>query len=314
MLIPVLLALQSLAAGESCPAAEDVQTRVRTILHLGPEQQLTESFLVERHEAGLYVVLKAADASVIGERTLPLEGSCDELAQAAAVVLSAWLTDVHPDFAGALPAPVTEPAAEPPPAPAPEKPEPAKPAPAAKPAPVFPVRPSAPPNPGRFDWGAGAGGDISSVGFAPAVLASAGYGPESSGLGLSLLAVLSTAREQRLGVGQVEWRRWPVMLGPSWRLTWSGLRWDLAAGPSVAWLHLVGKNFLDDQTEDGATFGGALTIRAAGQGALAPFGLANLQYYPGDSVAFITDQTGAMEEWVLPHLTFLVTVGLRFAH
>ena len=155
MLIPVLFALQSLAAGETCPAAEDVQAKVRTILHLAPEQQLTESFLVERHEAGLYVVLKAADASVIGERTLPLEGSCDELAQAAAVVLSAWLTDVHPDFAGALPAPVPAPAPEPQPPPEPAKPEATPPPAVRKPAPVFPVRPSAPPNPGRFDWGLG---------------------------------------------------------------------------------------------------------------------------------------------------------------
>ncbi|HYJ09583.1 MAG TPA: hypothetical protein VEX18_11255, partial [Polyangiaceae bacterium] len=146
MLVPALIAFQSLAAGDTCPAAADVQGRVRSILHLAPEQQLSESFLVERHEGGLYVVLKSADSGVIGERTLPLEGSCDELAQAAAVVLSAWLTHVHPDFAGALPEP------EPPPPPEPEAPPPPPPAEppqtpsnqAAPAGPSGPVRPAPP--------------------------------------------------------------------------------------------------------------------------------------------------------------------------
>ncbi|MDF3069531.1 MAG: hypothetical protein K0R38_5132 [Polyangiaceae bacterium] len=60
---------------------------------------------MQRREAGLFVELRSADATSIGERLLPVEGSCDELAQAAAVVLSAWLSDVHPDFAPELPVP-----------------------------------------------------------------------------------------------------------------------------------------------------------------------------------------------------------------
>ena len=99
----MLFAFQSLVVGETCPAAVDVESRVRAILHLAPEQELSEHFAVERHEAGLYVELRLADATLVGQRTLPAEGNCDELAQAAAVVLSAWLSDVHPDFAGVLP-------------------------------------------------------------------------------------------------------------------------------------------------------------------------------------------------------------------
>ena len=89
LLVPLWLAFEALAVGETCPASVDVQTRVRSILHLAPEQTLSESFLVERHESGLYVELRGNDAAVIGQRTLPLAGSCDELAQAAAVVLAA---------------------------------------------------------------------------------------------------------------------------------------------------------------------------------------------------------------------------------
>jgi hypothetical protein len=318
LLVPALIAFQSLAAGDTCPAAADVQGRVRNILHLAPEQQLSESFLVERHEGGLYVVLKSADSSVIGERTLPLEGSCDELAQAAAVVLSAWLTHVHPDFAGALPEPPPPPEPEaPPPTPLAEPPQ----APPNRPAaagPSDPVRP-APPNPWRFDWGLGAGADFSGGVLAPAALASVGYGPESFGFGLTAQIMLTTAREESLGPGQVHWRRWPLGAGVAFRVSSPGLRWDFSAGPLVAWLNLVGENFVNDYTQDAAAWGGFLSVRASGRGRFAPFALANVQYYPVRSVATAAQQSasGAFAqdaEWPIPPLTFLVVLGARFAH
>ncbi len=318
MLVPALIAFQSLASGETCPAAADVQARVRSILHLEPEQQLSESFLVERHEAGLYVVLKGADSSVIGERTLPLAGSCDELAQAAAVVLSAWLTHVHPDFAGALPAPESEVEPDTPPPAAPPAPPPSPPPkrPAATPAPSNPL-PPAPPNPWRFDWGLGVGGDFTGDALAPAALASIGYGPERFGFGLTAQVVLTTTREEPLGVGVVRWRRWPLGAGVALRVSSPNLRWDFSAGPLVAWLNLMGQKFVTDYTRHADAWGGFLTVRASGRGRLAPFALANVQYYPGHSVAAAVQGSGAVvddPEWPIPPLTFLVVVGARFAH
>lgn len=314
MLVPALIALQSLAAGETCPAPIDVQARVRDILHLAPEQQLSESFLVERREVGLYVVLKADDASVIGERTLPLEGSCDELAQAAAVVLSAWLTNVHPDFAGALPArpepepkpkhDASEPAAKPPPQPR----QAAASAPTRRPA--EPSRP-APPNPRRFDWALGAGGDLTGGALAPAALASFGHGPESFGLGLTVQVMLSTSRDEPLGPGRVRWRRWPLGVGLSLRASSPGLRWDFSAGPVVAWLKLAGENFVDDDTTNADVWGGFLGVRASGRDRFAPFAQANLQYFPGDSLAYVG---GSEAQWLIPPVTLFVTLGARFAH
>lgn len=308
LLVPVLIAFQSLAAAETCPAAADVQARVRSILHLAPEQQLSESFLVERHEAGLYVVLKSADSSVIGERTLPLEGSCDELAQAAAVVLSAWLTHVHPDFAGALPAPEPETKPDVPPPPPPTEPSPPPKPPPTMARPDNPVSP-APPNPGRFDWGLGAGGDLTGEALAPAALASVGYGPESFGFGLTAHIILTTTREEPLLPGSVHWRRWPLAAGVALRVSSPGLRWDFSAGPLVAWLNLMGENFITDYTENAEAWGGFLAVRASGRGRLAPFALANVQYYPGYSEAFVGDAV-----WPIPPLTFLVMFGARFAH
>jgi hypothetical protein len=320
LLVPALIAFQSLAAGETCPAAVDVQARVRSILHLASEQQLSESFLVERHEAGLYVVLKSADSSVIGERTLPLQGSCDELAQAAAVVLSAWLTHVHPDFAGALPAPEPAPELEAPPPPPPAEPPQAPPKrPAAVVVPSDPVS-RAPPNPARFDWGLGAGADLSGGVLAPAALASVGYGPESFGFGLAAQIMVTTTREEPLGAGWVRWRRWPLGVGLSLRASSPGLRWDFSGGPLVAWLNLVGRNFATDYTEDAAAWGGFLTVRASGRGRFAPFALANVQYYPGHSVASVVRRSASSQalvevaEWPIPPLTFLVMLGARFAH
>ena len=159
MLVPVWFAFQALAIGETCPASVDVEARVRTILHLKAEQELSESFLVERHEAGLNVELRGADASTIGQRTLPTEGSCDELAQAAAVVLSAWLTDVHPDFAGALPAPEPKPGPEPPPEPKSEL-EPPKPPPVTE-TKAPPPKSPAPVTARAWDFALGIGADYS---------------------------------------------------------------------------------------------------------------------------------------------------------
>jgi hypothetical protein len=310
LLVPVLIALESLAVGETCPAAVDVEARVRTILHLAPEQRLAESFVVERHEAGLYVVLRGADSTVIGERTLPLAGSCDELAQAAAVVLSAWLTDVHPDFAGALPA-RPEPEAEPePPPPEPEpKPEP-KPKPTARP-PTANVR-AEEPVVYRFEAGLGLGIDFTNAAFAPAALASVGYTAQDKGFGVVALLVATTLREDAHAPGTITWWRWPAGLGPSYRLSISPLSADLSAGPVAAWLHLEGSGFTSNDTQEVLTWGGFATLRVSGRARpFAPFGLLNLQIYPADARATVK---GIVPQWPIPRWSLLASIGARFSH
>jgi len=310
LLGPLVIAFQSLVAGETCPAPIDVEARVRSILHLSAEQELSEGFVVERHEAGLYVELRQADTTLIGQRTLPAEGSCDELAQAAAVVLSAWLSNVHPDFAGALPpapapAPVAEPVPEPEPTAAPPPATPPR-VPVAAPAPAAPPPPSPP---RHFDLALGAGADLVSSGsFALAGVLVAGYLPPR-GIGLSGFAAVSWPRQERLGPGTVDWRRWPVGVGPSLRVATSGIAWDVSVGPALGWLHFSGSKFQRSSSQDGFEWGGFLDLRVASRGRHSGvFGLGNVQLFPGNYGA---SANGLGGPWFarVPSFSFVLAAG-----
>lgn len=311
MVVPLVFAFTSLVAGETCPAPVDVEARVRAILHLAAEQQLSEGFVVERHEAGLYVELRSADSTLIGQRTLPAEGSCDELAQAAAVVLSAWLSDAHPDFAGALPpaAPSEpEPVLASPPAPAP----PPEPVVAPKSAPPPPRAPRPAPS-RRFEVGVGLGPDLSDGSFVPTALVVGGYAPVASGFGVGGLLGASLSRQLPLGLGQVAWRRWPFGIGPSYRAATSSVSFEVNAGPALAWLHLDGSNFPRNSSQDGVEWGGYLQLRAASRGARwGVFGAASAQYYPLDSGAYASLPDGALLAPV-PRFSLGLVVGAWLA-
>jgi hypothetical protein len=308
LLVPVLFAFQSLVVGETCPAPVDVEARVLRILHLGPDRELSEGFAVERRESGLYVELRLADSTLIGQRTLPADGTCDELAQAAAVVLSAWLSDVHPDFATELP-----------PAPPPKIPPDSglpPPLPAAPPSPQ-PLAASPPPRaptPRPWEAGLALGADISGGTFAAAGYLLASYAPAPQGLGLSVFAGASWFREEPLGPdpGSVDWWRWPLGIGPSWRAVSGRVAWDASAGPALGWLHFVGSNFDHTSGQDGLELGGFLSLRASSRGRRAGvFGLANAQLYPGDFAAQANGPANGLEgPWLAPVPKFSLGLAL----
>ena len=304
LLVPVLFAFQSLVAGEHCPAPIDVEARVRSLLHLAPERELSEGFAVERHESGLFVELRLADSTLIGQRTLPVEGGCDDLAQAAAVVLSAWLSDVHPDFATALPAAALAPARSvnsglPPPLPAaiPVVPQPRH------------VSRAPPTHRGRLELGLGLGTELSGDNFAAAGYAVAGYWPALQGWGASAFVDAAWPRQEPLGPGLVTWRRWPAGLGPSWRVVTGSLAWDVSAGPVVGWLHFAGSKFDHSSGQNGVAWGGFLNLRVANRrGQAGLFGLVSGQFFPANAAAHAS---GADTDWLapVPHFSLGLALG-----
>jgi len=307
-----VIAFTSLVLGETCPAPTDVEQRVRAILHLSAEQRLDESFLVERHEAGLFVELRGVDSTIIGQRTLPSDGSCDELAQAAAVVLSAWLTDVHPDFAGALPKP--EPASEPEPVPA-KAPEPAPlPTPVAAsdaPARVTALAPSPPPvRRGSLHWelSLGAGADMTARQLALAGLASLAYLPAKSGWGAGLYVLLDGSRRQSLGAGAVSWSRWPVACGPTLRVASSWMTLDFSAGPALSWVRLGGRDFDDNSSYSTPSWSGFFSARLASGGPFGVFGQGLGQVYLGRPTAVFGEA-----EYRLPRVGAAVLLGAHWS-
>lgn len=307
MLLPLWLALQSLVEGETCPAAVDVEARVRSILHLAPERELTESFLIERHEAGLYVELRGADSRVIGQRTLPTQGSCDELAQAAAVVLSAWLSDVHPDFAGELPEP--EPAL-PEPAPVSKPAEPPARAPVITP-PAEPPRTSAAVARG-WQLAAGIGPDLAGRSLELSFPVLARFGASASGFGATALGVLALPRRRPLGPGQVSWWRWPLGVGPSFRWVSSKLAFDAGAGGALAWFHTAGESFDHPSSHDGTTGGGYAFVGLSSRArAWNFFAIADAHYFPAATYVAVG---GAVEAaWRVPRLNLGLALGVAFS-
>lgn len=267
---------------EECPAPSAVDARTREILGLTAHQVVAERASVSREGASLRVTLRAADQHVLGERVLPAEGSCDEQAGAVAVLLAAWLSDVHPEYVGALPdappSPVlASPQAETAPATTPAEPAPALAPPAAAPtrdsAAAAVSKPAEQPAPRRgIELGVSAGGVISEVSPVPFGTLGVRYMPESTGLGAALSATLSTPRHSDLSNGSVSYFRWPLVAGPALRAKLGSTLLDATAGPAAAWFHLSGVNFQDAATYNVVVWGGALAARwSLPQGRIAPF-------------------------------------------
>lgn len=280
---------------------------MRVILHLGAEQELREGFIVERHEAGLYVELRSADSTLIGERTLPATGSCDELAQAAAVVISTWLSDVHPDFAGALPERVPEPEAPPaapPPAPKPEPAARAKPKTAEPPALARSTRL-------RWDLALGVGGDLTGGRFTVALPATLGCELLDTGFGVQVMTIVTPSRHDPLFTGQVGWRRWPLGVGPTWRTGGPRLTGELSPGVALGWLHVAGQHFDHNVSRDAVAWGGYFNARVSSRGRhWGVFGLADAQFYPMKADVYVS---GVQPAWPVPRWSLVLAAGVDFS-
>jgi hypothetical protein len=99
-----------------------------------------------------------------------------------------------------------------------------------------------------------------------------------------------------------------VGLGPSLRVDTGVVTWDASAGPVLGWLHFSGSQFDRTSDQDGFELGGFLDLRVSSRGRKAGvFGLANLQFYPGDFAAYAKGIDG---QWVVPKLSLGLAVGL----
>jgi hypothetical protein len=218
-----------------------------------------------RDEGLVLVTLRGKDARVLGERRLPGDGSCDELARAAAVVLASWLSDAHPEFVPTVPTP--------PPLDVPSTaatPTNGAEAPSAE----------APPSSGRvtssgrvvprsaLGWRVlGALG----LGFTPTPLALVGGAgvalvPKTSGLGATLRASVSTWRAIDVDGGRALYRRWPLEAGAVLRFAGASVSGELEGGAALGWLALSGRSFGTNRRAADATFGPFATARALGPG------------------------------------------------
>jgi hypothetical protein len=299
-----------------CPAAEQVEQRVRGILGLRPADTLEERARLSREGEQLKVVVTRKDGSVLGEKTLGA-ARCEELEGLVSVVIATWISDVHPEFLATLPTAPSRgemPAEEPTPreperpsAPPPNSPTPARVAPPVRLPVAAPVAQR-----WRFELTAGAGVAVSG---GASVLAALGlrWAPERQGLGAALSAHVTTARSEPLSSGHVSYWRWPLVLGPVLRLPLAGVRLDVHAGLGLAWVHATGRDFHPSSTDDALREGGLLGARVTyGRGRFRPFFEVSGAAW-AKTQAFVTQEAEGESSAELPSLELDATLGVSWS-
>ena len=82
----------------TCPTAEEVSTRVAQLVPAVDTAAPRDLARIEEAGGVVRVSLWRPDGALVATRELSRTGSCADLAAAAAVVVAAWESDVHPEF------------------------------------------------------------------------------------------------------------------------------------------------------------------------------------------------------------------------
>jgi hypothetical protein len=236
-----------------CPSAEEVTARLGPLLpggwQPGPSGDVATVEVVEGAAvAALRLQLVRVDGSVGGDRSLPRQGDCADMADAVATVVATWETDFVP---AELP---REEVAVPAPAP-----------PEATTGPSVADRLSdvaSPAPPLHVGLALGAGVGVALIGD---VAATAGLellgGRETSRWQIRLAATSETSRQRNLASGDVHWKH--SALTAALRLRSLGPRWRVSvdAGPILGWATLAGQGYAEDRTQSSLEYGVGAGLR-----------------------------------------------------
>jgi hypothetical protein len=227
------------------------------------------------------------DGSLLGERTVSGEHRCEELAEAAAVMIAAWLDAAPPP---GLKAPRLAPRPE-----------------------VAIATGPAPPAPRSWDVGAGLGASLSEAGRSPALHVGGGVDLVPRVLGLRLGGSFTGWAEVPLGDRAARWRRSAVALGVRTGAADPWLAGELHAGATAAWLQVEGSGFdaVDSRSEGdlvwGVQGGGRLSLA---RGRWRPFLDGSVSFWPAHSRVYALPQGTASQ---LPRVQVLLTLGIALA-
>jgi hypothetical protein len=276
----------------ACPTPAEVAARVAALLPADAAAEAPDVARIEVEAGTMRVTLSRPDGATLGEREIDGSFPCADLAEAAAVVVATWESDVHPEYRA-----------------------PAPPPPPAAPAAVAAAPPPAPPAPAAVDLGAALAGSLapSSAGAAPALgaLAVGSWTPGGRRFGLRGAVQWTAERELELGAGAVLWRRVTAALGPQLRLTSAATRWavDLHAAGLAAWLAAGGSGFTMDRQGNSFDPGVGLGIRALwfGPSGLIPWLELGGAGWLRSQTAFATPGADAV---TLPRLETTLAVGV----
>jgi hypothetical protein len=258
------------SSDSDCPSAADVVTRLTGLWSADNPALVAARIHVGVGQMTVTLVSESEPAST---RILPAEPDCQSRAQAAALVIAAWLDSV-PAALLVLPEPVLPSGsfgADSPP----RQPPRASPAlvavPAAAPVPVSApaaqlqtsVTEAAPPAQSRFSLGLGGFASLDPRGASAALSGEAAWARVAGRFGLAATVAAPLPRSTSLGGGTAFWWRPVVGLALRAPLTQGAWLLDTGVGPVFGLLVVSGSGFRPNHTEAAASWGAAAGFRLA---------------------------------------------------
>ena len=307
-----------------CPTAAEVDARLRTLLPTASPSGERDVAVLGETGSRLRVTVRRPDGTTLGERELDRAHSCADLAAAVALVIATWESDVHPEFALALPG-MAEPARPSPIAPggrAADSPDLERAPPRAELTSERSDAPAAvPPRTARsaFDLGAALvasaaphtldGSFQSDLVAAGAVVA--GWVHEGRGPGLRLALGIAADRVVPLGSGEAHWRRATAAFGPQLRLSsLAATVLDLHGELTAAGLNVRGQRFATN--DDGWSFdlgAGAGARLWMGTGTWRPWVDLSAVVWPIEHVVYAAPSREGVS---LPGIEMSLALGIAF--
>jgi hypothetical protein len=296
-LLALLIAhpLLDLGGDSVCPTPAEVRDRLAQLSNstAGDPGSVRHRANLSSKDGMVHVELLGPDGRLLAERTLDKTGSCADLAEAAAVVISSWEAEFSPNVATSVVLP--------------------PPAPPARPAPALPemkaVQPE-PHSPMRFDVGIGLLASITGGEIVPGLAVAASLSPPHGHLGLAAALSASSTHSQSVGslTGAAHWTRVAMMAGPQYRVTRNAMMLDVHAGGAVALLRVEGVGLPSTASDTSAPFGLGAGLRGmrGWNNAAGWIGL-DLLVYPGRDQLNIG---GLGDSGQLPHVEVQIATGL----
>ena len=234
--------LLDLGGDSACPTPAEVRDRLARLSSLAAGETAPGS---DQHRANLsstdgmvHIELLGSDGRLLAERTLDKTGSCADLSEAVAVVISTWEAEFRPNVATSV---VLPPPASPP---APASPE------------VKVVQPP-PVRALRFDVGIGLLASVTGGEVVPGAMVAASLSPTDRRFGLAAALSASSTHSQSVGssTGAAHWTRVALTAGPQYRVTRNAMMLDVHAGGALALLRVEGVGLPSTASDTSVQFG-----------------------------------------------------------
>ncbi len=273
-----LLSAIQVSGETECPTAASVQ---HALVELAPgaEAASQRRATLKAAEGALTLAFLDAEGHTLGERLLPAAGTCEQRAEAAAVILVAW--------SGELPAAELE-------------------------GPALPSRSGGEASASALQLELGLGPSVGLVGGAvPGVAAGALLRPRESRVAARMRLSVLVARRVPVGAGHAVWQRQWLGAGVAWLYAVGRWRFELFGEAGAALLSVAGEGFTVDRSaldvDPGLGGGVRLSVRLAN---IRPFLELSALGWPRPQTLQVTGAVPWMKD--LPTGELFLTGGLAF--